>query len=412
MEEIEIQCVYLRRRENQPDEYDRRIVKCTRRERILQFRSKVAEAFQISPTTIKLINRGKLVELNPILSLIDVEIDQSSTVHVLDLSQKAPSMSRRRPQSAATPFLPHSTPEMPNVIRMANARSTTLTELSVNRYCMNFVYTEALCPQEQLDAIIRSLAESFRNKYNVDVDVQRRNGQPFEGDITFDVAFRAPAIMPSGAYNRYEAIKTLLIRQKLFITVVEKHLIDKIQNPQENSVPSNFDEIVLQEMDRVETMELFCNNDYFSDDVSNAMMNEFVSSLESEVNDEVPLLGNVLQIRHLVPTDYYNILDMSAKLDQEAYKLTNLQRTLFNSDQTVDPKVADLFTVLLRRIHHLQAHIQHIFSEISLRTNDSLRVAYPQGVLSTFSGLNPDITLTITFMTTTVENRNFMLHDQ
>uniref|UniRef100_A0A914QPL6 Uncharacterized protein n=1 Tax=Panagrolaimus davidi TaxID=227884 RepID=A0A914QPL6_9BILA len=32
MEEIEIQCVYLRRRENQPDEYDRRIVKCTRRE--------------------------------------------------------------------------------------------------------------------------------------------------------------------------------------------------------------------------------------------------------------------------------------------------------------------------------------------------------------------------------------------
>lgn len=66
------------------------------------------------------------------------------------------------------------------------------------------------------------------------------------------------------------------------------------------------------------------------------MMNEFVSSLESEVNDEVPLLGNVLQIRHLVPTDYYNILDMSAKLDQEAYKLTNLQRNLFNTDQTVD----------------------------------------------------------------------------
>uniref|UniRef100_A0AC34FDU7 Ubiquitin-like domain-containing protein n=1 Tax=Panagrolaimus sp. ES5 TaxID=591445 RepID=A0AC34FDU7_9BILA len=405
MEEIEIQCEYLRRRENQPDEYDRRKVKCTRRERILQFRNRVAEAFQVQPTSIKLVNRGKLIELNPILSLLDVGIDEHSSVHVLDSTQKAPSMSRRRPQSSASPFLPHSSLELPNVIRMSNG--VTLTELSVNRFVMNFVYTEPLCSPGRLDTLIRTLAESFRNKYKVDVDVQRRNGMPYENDVTFDLSFRSPPIMPSGAYNRYEAIKTLLIRQKLFITIAEKYLVEQIQDPRVDSISQNFDEVVLKEMDRVETLELVPNIAYFpEDEVTNEKLLEFVTTFESDVSiDEVPLLGNVLQVRHLVPADYFNILDISVKLNEEASRLTNMQRNLFNDGQTVDSKIADLFTVILRRIHHLQAHIQHMFSEISLRPNDSLRVAYPQGVLSTFSGLNPDLTFTITFMTS-VLNRN------
>ena len=90
-----------------------------------------------------------MIDLSPIYSIRDFEINQHHVVHVLDKKQRAPSMSRRRPQSAMRPFLPHPDREYPNIIRMSN--STTLTELPVNRYVMQIVYQERICPQAQLD---------------------------------------------------------------------------------------------------------------------------------------------------------------------------------------------------------------------------------------------------------------------
>ena len=52
----------------------------------------------------------------------------------------------------------------------------------------------------------------------------------------------------------------------------------------------------------------------------------------------------------------------------------------------------------MRSLHHFQGHINHLQSEISLRASDTLRVAYPQSVLTTYAGLNPDITCTVVFL--------------
>lgn len=158
--------------------------------------------------------------------------------------------------------------------------------------------------------------------------------------------------MPSGAYNRYEAIKTMLTRQKMIIVLAEKHLTSHFENPGAVELPEGFAQMVLEELDKVEMHEIFSGDVFFLDKgmqlffysffkeilflASNDKMQNFLAQFVSEVDEEVPLIGNVLQVRHLVPSDYFKLSSMTASNNVEIQRLISMQQNVFASDQMID----------------------------------------------------------------------------